>query len=79
MDTRELIRAKIAETLDRPPEKVVDDVELLDLVQSSFLLVELVIELQEEFNVQFVQEDLKGVQTAGHLIDLVANRMSGDG
>ena len=73
------IRAKIAETIDRPIEKVVDDVELMDLVLSSFTLVELVVELQEEFNVQFVQEDLQDVRTVSHLIDLVDSRMGDDG
>ena len=79
MDKTESVRTKIAATLDLPIEKVIDEVELLDLAQSSFLLVELVVELQEEFNVQVMQEDLKDVETAGHLIELVSGRIGLDG
>ena len=78
MDVRETIRAKMAETINCPLEKVVDERELTDLVLSSFLLVELVIELQEEFSVTFVQEDLQQVKTVAHLLDLVASRIGDD-
>ena len=76
MDSRETVRAKIAAILDRPIEDIHDDAALGDLVMSSFLFVELVIELQEEFNVNFVQEDMDGLNTAANLLDLVVTRMS---
>jgi acyl carrier protein len=66
----------IAEVLRVPPERVGDDVRLSDLVTDSFVLVELVVELQELFGVHFFQEDLRSVQTVGDVAGLVAARVS---
>lgn len=75
MSNKERVRGKIAEILGRTPQIVVDDVVLTDLVNSSFLLVEMVIELQEEFDVRFQQVDMNEVATVGQLLDLVDSRM----
>ena len=53
-----------------------DDAVLTDLVNNSFVLVELVIELQEEFDVRFQQADMNEVKTVGALIDLVDSRIA---
>ena len=74
MKRREQIRKRVAEILDRPVATITDAAELNSLVNSSFLLVELVIELQEEFSVRFRQEDMNHIATAGQLIDLVDSR-----
>ncbi len=76
MNDRERVRTKIGEVLGHAPEVVADDAVLTDLVTSSFLLVEMVIELQEEFDVRFQQADLNGVTTVGHLLDLVDSRLA---
>jgi acyl carrier protein len=47
---------------------------LTDLVSSSFRLVELIIELQEEFDVRFQQSDMHDVTTVGQLVQLVNSR-----
>lgn len=47
---------------------------LFSLVCSSFRVVELVIELQEKFDVRFHQEDMNRVATIGDLVDLVIAR-----
>ena len=75
MATREDVRARMAEVLGRKPEAVGDDAVLTDLVNSSFLLVEMVIELQEEFDVRFQQSDLSEVVNVGQLLDLVESRI----
>lgn len=75
MSNKERVRDKIAEILGHTPQIVVDDVVLTDLVNSSFLLVEMVIELQEEFDVRFQQVDMNEVATVGQLLDLVDSRM----
>jgi len=75
MSNKERVRDKIAEILGHTSQIVVDDVVLTDLVNSSFLLVELVIELQEEFDVRFQQVDMNEVATVGQLLDLVDSRM----
>ena len=79
MDTREAIRSKMAQVLGHEPQMINDDAVLTDLVNSSFLLVEMVIELQEEFDVRFQQQDVSGIVNAGQLIDLVAVRMKARG
>lgn len=75
MNTREQVRKAMAEVLGHPTSRVEDSALLTDLVNSSFLLVEMVIELQEEFAVRFQQADLADVQTVGALIDLVVSRI----
>jgi acyl carrier protein len=76
MNDRERVREKIAEILGHKPEKIVDDAVLTDLVNNSFLLVETVIELQEEFNIHFQQSDLTNMASVGQLLDLSAARMA---
>ena len=68
------IREKIADFVKKPVEKVVDATPLLDLVQESFVLVEMVIELQETFGSHFGQAELTKVKTVGDLIELVRSR-----
>jgi acyl carrier protein len=78
MSNKDSVRAKIAEVLGHKAEVIMDDAVLTDLVNNSFLLVELVIELQEEFDVRFQQADMNEVKTAGALIDLVDSRIAAD-
>lgn len=78
MSDRERVRKKIAEILGHKPEKIVDDAVLTDLVNNSFLLVETVIELQEEFDIRFQQADLTNLTSVGQLLDLAAARMAAD-
>ncbi len=75
MDIRETVRARMAEVLGNTPDRIRDDSVLTDLVNSSFLLVEMVIELQEEFDVRFQQSDLAEVANVGQLLDLVESRI----
>lgn len=75
MEIRETIRGRMAQVLGSAPDRVADDAVLTDLVNSSFLLVEMVIELQEEFDVRFQQADLAEVTNVGQLLDLVESRI----
>ena len=65
------VRVKAAAFLKVPIERMGDDVTLLSLVQESFLLVQLVIELEEEFGARLVQEDLQDVKTVGDLVKAI--------
>lgn len=76
MSNRESVRAKIGEVLGHTAQVANDEAVLTDLVNSSFVLVEMVIELQEEFDVRFQQADMKEVKSVGDLLDLVEGRMS---
>ncbi len=74
MPIQESVRRRIAEILRKPLDKVADATQLVDLVAESFVLVEMAIELQEEFHVHLLQEDLNGVRTVGDLTRLIAGR-----
>jgi len=66
------IKWKMAAVLRQPEERLVDEALLSDLVEESFALIEMMIELQEEFGVRvFVQDDFKEVRTVGELIALI--------
>ncbi len=78
MAERDRIRSKISQLLEQPLEALTDDAELIALVSSSFLLVEMIIEMQEEFGVRFNQADMAGVTSVGQLIELFDERMTGD-
>ena len=47
---------------------------MTELITDSFVLVELVIDLQEEFGVRFEQDDVQRIRTVADLADLVAVR-----
>ena len=64
-------RAKIAGILRISADKVKDDCALTDLVSDSFALVDMVIELQEEYSVRLTQETLKDVRTVSDLWEQV--------
>ena len=74
MNIRDKAREEIAAVLGFDSGPVTDAAELTSLVNSSFKLVELVIELQEEFDVRFHQEDIGAVSTVGQMLDLVESR-----
>ena len=74
MIDRASVKEKMAAFLKQPASKLGDGLLLADLVAESFVLVEMVIELQEDLGVRFVQEDLKNVRTVGDLSLLFESR-----
>ena len=65
---------KMARFLKKPMGSLEEGNVLMDLVNESFLLVELVIELQEEFGLRLVQEDLRLVRTVGDLVQVLLSK-----
>lgn len=59
---------KMADCLRISKDRLEDQAVLSNLVSDSFVLVDMVIELQEEFGVHLVQEHLKSVKTVADLI-----------
>ena len=78
MTSADRVRNRIAETLALPLSAVADDARLTTLVGGSFRLVEMIIDLQEAFDVRFNQADLDQVRTAGELIELIVSRMGSE-
>ena len=72
--TVEEIFARIADVLGVAEARVGPDVELSDLVMDSYRLVEMAIDLQDDYDVIFSQADLAAVTTVGDLAELVRSR-----
>ena len=66
------VRQRIADTLQLPIAKLADERLLTDVVRESFAMVEMVIDLQEEFGVRLDQAELKQLKTVADLTALVA-------
>ena len=78
MNNKEQVRVQMAHLLTQPVENFRDEMELKSVIHSSFALVEVIIELQDEFGVRFGQADMQGVTTVGDLIDLFAMRLGSE-
>lgn len=60
----------LKETLTAPPSEGLSvDLELLDIVEDSFEVVEIVFALEEEFDVDIPDNEVRTVQTVGDLVD----------
>jgi acyl carrier protein len=70
------VKETIAGFLKQPISRLQDDSLLTNLVVESFILVEMIIELQDVFGVRLVQEDMKHVKTVGELTELIVSRAS---
>ena len=65
---------RIADVLRRPAGTLDLEAELSTVAADSFVLVEMVIELQDEFGVRFEHEDMANLRTVGDVVALVAQR-----
>jgi acyl carrier protein len=71
------IREVAVEVLSVQPEAVVETARFAeDLDADSLDLVELVMGLEERFDVSIPEEDLEGVATVGNAVDLVLSKAS---
>ena len=70
------IKERMSQILNQPRDVLVDDAELTAMVTSSFVLVEMIIELQEELGIRVSQADMQDVSTGGQLIDLFHVRLT---
>jgi acyl carrier protein len=68
------IKDSMARFLKLPASRFDDQMELKAIVPDSFMFVELMIELQEEFGVRLQQADAENVHTVSDLAELVAAR-----
>ena len=71
-----VILQRMAEVLRRPLESLRMDTELALLAPDSFVLVEMVIELQDEFDVRFSHQDIPGLRTVGDVVALVEKQLA---
>lgn len=72
------IRDVAVEVLSVEPDAVTEDARFKeDLDADSLDLVELVMGLEERFDVTIPEEDLEGVATVGQAVDLVLSKSPG--
>jgi acyl carrier protein len=69
--TFELVAERISETLNIPVTDLSPETTLRDLAADSFMLVEMAVDLQEEFDAIFTQAELREVTNLGQLVDLL--------
>ena len=70
------LREVAVEVLSVEPDTVVEDARFKeDLDADSLDLVELVMGLEERFDIEVPEDDLEGVTTVGHAVDLVLTKV----
>ncbi|MGE3619206.1 MAG: acyl carrier protein [Acidimicrobiia bacterium] len=75
-DLFERFKAKAVEVLSVEPEKVVPEASFGDDLDADSLdLAELVMALEDEFDITVEEEELEGVRTIGQAFDLVAGKV----
>lgn len=65
---------RVAAVTSIAPHRLVPDAELFALVSDSLMLVEMAIDLQEEFDVILVESDLREMRTLGDVVDVLGRR-----
>jgi acyl carrier protein len=75
MNAVDRITHKIALLTRRPVADIRSDKELRQLVQDSFALVEMVVELEDEFGVHLSHEEFASVVTVNDLTSLIGRRI----
>lgn len=70
------IKKKIATLTKLPIDSISDDKEISELVSDSFMLVELFLSIQEQFQIELDQEDLEHVNTVHQLLILIQEKLA---
>ena len=71
------LREVAVEVLSVDPDAVVEEARFKeDLDADSLDLVELVMGLEEKFDIQVPEDELEGVTTVGHAVDLVLSKVA---
>lgn len=76
-DVREKVKQVIVDQLSVNPEEVTDDASFIeDLGADSLDIVELVMELEEQFGVDIPDEDAEKISTVGEAIKYIDVKLS---
>ena len=75
-NTFERVRKIIVDQLDVDPEDVTMEASFKDDLDADSLdLVELVMALEEEFDIEVPEEEIEGVKTVGQAFDLIVGKL----
>ncbi len=72
MTTLEKVANLIAEQLNKPVEEITADCEIVkDLGADSLDIVEMIMTLEEQFNVSVPEEEAIGIKTVGDIVAII--------
>lgn len=74
MISQDMVIQYIASFVKLPTHKIQPDMHINDIVADSFLLVEMVLSLQEDFNILLDSDDFVGIESIADLTTLVQNK-----
>ncbi len=75
-DVRERVIDLIAERMDVDPEQITDDTHFVNDLQSDSLdMAELVIDLEDEFDLTISEEEAQEIQTVGQAIQHIEENL----
>ena len=75
--TFERVQGVVSEQLGVEPEKVTLDAEFVqDLNADSLDLVELIMQLEEEFGIEISDEQAENIQTVGDAVEFIQEHMA---
>ena len=74
MATVDKVKELISKQLNRPVDEITEDKEVVkDLGADSLDVVEMIMSLEEEFNVSVPEDDAMNIKTVGDIIKLIEN------
>lgn len=74
MATFDKVRELISKQLNRPVDEITEDKEIVkDLGADSLDVVEMLMGLEEEFNITVAEEDAGNIKTVGDIVKLIDN------
>jgi acyl carrier protein len=72
MATADKVRDLISKQLNRPVEEITEDKEVVkDLGADSLDVVEMLMSLEEEFNITVPEEDAVNIKTVGDIVKVI--------
>ena len=75
MATADKVKELISKQLNRPIEEIAEDKEVVkDLGADSLDVVEMLMSLEEEFNITVPEEDAVNIKTVGDIISLIDSK-----
>lgn len=73
--TIEKLYADISRLTHHKVESINPETSLTQLVPESFVLIELMIELQEQYDILITQDEMMGIKTVGDLSLLLSSKL----
>lgn len=74
MNSFDKLKNIIVDQLGVDESTITEDTSLEDLGTDSLALVELVMSVEEEFNIEIADEDLEKLKTVGDVLDYIAGK-----